>query len=641
MDRIFQGLNDVQVEAVKQIQGYVLTLAGAGSGKTKVLTHRIAYLVSVGVSPKNIMAVTFTNKAAAEMRERITNLLGEASAKGLWVGTFHGLCIRILAQHTDKVGLNSGFSILDDKDQGKVLKTVCDLTGVNIDDDIIKALSSVIGLSKAKLERPDDWRSSEDSFKKKHAEVFQAYQDKLLELNAVDFDDIINLTIQLLERDAQVRGIFQRKFEYVLVDEYQDINPAQYRLIKILSERHKNLFVVGDADQSIYMFRGAEIQNILNFQKDFPEAKLIMLEENYRSTGNILTAANKLIEKNSERLPKKLWTRNTSGSQIVVHICENEYEEAEWIIGAIKIIIDSENRTPGEFAILYRTNTQSRPIEEALMKARLPYQVIGGLAFYERKEIKDALAYLRAIDNGFDMMAFTRIINVPKRGIGATTVNKIQEFANDKGIRFSEALDKVDEIESIKKGNKQKVKDFTELMKRLSRYTSQEGVTVTQVLTYILSETGYRKELEDTGNEEAEGRLNNLDELTNVTVSFDKSSDDPTLTRFLTEVSLLSDVDTMDNQDSIKLMTLHSAKGLEFPVVFVAGMEEELFPHYKCLTGKELEEERRLCYVGITRAQQRLYMTAAKERRKFYGVAEKRKISRFLRELPKDVIRVI
>jgi len=630
-------LNPAQQEAVKCTEGPLLVIAGAGSGKTRVLTHRIAYLLEQGVDPRNILAITFTNKAAGEMKERVEKLLGRDS-RDIWVMTFHSACVRILRQDIGHLGYDRNFVIYDSSDSQTVVKEC--LKQLNIDDKQYppRAMGAMISEAKNRLLNPEQYRKQTfDYFSQRAAEVYQLYQSKLKQNNALDFDDLIMLTVRLFKEQPQTLGYYQQRFKYILVDEYQDTNHAQYTLVNLLAGRHRNLCVVGDADQSIYRFRGADIQNILDFEKDYPEARVVKLEQNYRSTQRILEAANSVIRMNLGRKEKHLWTENQEGAPLVRFRGNDEREEIAFVVDRIKKLMARDNKSYKDFAVLYRTNAMSRVIEEGFMLARIPYTIIGGLKFYERKEIKDIMAYLRFILNPADSVSLRRIINVPKRGIGDTSFGKIVDYAVAAGITVYEAMERVEVIPGLTARTTKPVREFTALMERLME--ARDQVTVTHLVDMVLKQSGYQAELEQEKTVEAQTRLENLKEFRTVTKEFDETAEEKTLEEFLAGISLKSDVDNLEEgDDAVVLMTLHSAKGLEFPVVFMVGMEEMIFPHSRSMMEEaELEEERRLCYVGITRAMERLYMTHAWQRT-LYGNAQYNPPSRFLEEIPENLI---
>ena len=633
-------LNPEQKEAVLHTEGPLLILAGAGSGKTRVLTHRVAYLIEQGVAPWNILAITFTNKAAGEMRERVDKLVGLGS-DSIWVSTFHSTCVRILRRYIDRLGYDTSFSIYDTDDQKSVMKEVC--KKLQIDTKIYKERMLLGAISHAKdelmnpvqmqLEAGSDWNQQ------KIAGVYAEYQAQLHKNNALDFDDLIMKTVELFQNCPDVLDFYQERFRYIMVDEYQDTNTAQFKLVSLLAAKYRNLCVVGDDDQSIYRFRGANIMNILNFEQVFPDAKVIKLEQNYRSTSNILNAANEVIHHNQGRKDKRLWTDNGAGVPVRFRQFQNAFEEAEHVIGNITSHIQKEEAEYKDHAILYRTNAQSRLFEEKLIYANIPYKIIGGVNFYARKEIKDLLAYLKTVDNGRDEVAVRRIINVPKRGIGATTLSRVGEYAVANDMGFYEALLNAEQIPGIGRGAS-KVLPFTVLIQTLR--AKQEHAKVSELLETILEETGYRRELILEGTDESEARLENIDELMSKVKDYDENAENPSLSGFLEEVALVADIDNLEEESNhVVLMTLHSAKGLEFLYVYMVGMEEGLFPSYMSIVAdnpqEEIEEERRLCYVGITRAKKELTMTAARQRM-LRGEVQYNMISRFVKEIPDEYL---
>lgn len=640
---IYDTLNEQQREAVFHTEGPVLILAGAGSGKTRVLTHRTAYLIEEkGVNPYNIMAITFTNKAAGEMRERIDQLVGYGS-ESIWVSTFHSTCVRILRRHIDRIGFDTNFTIYDSDDQKTLMKDIC--KRLNVDTKIYKERSLLAAISKAKDELVDPQEfslravASGDFAKRKQAEIYREYQDALRRNNALDFDDLIVKTVELFKTDAQVLDYYQERFRYIMVDEYQDTNTAQFELISILARKYKNLCVVGDDDQSIYKFRGANIYNILNFEKHFPEAVTIKLEQNYRSTQNILNAANGVISNNMGRKRKTLWTDNEAGKKIGFKQFETGYEEAEYVAQDINACVKDGRYHYGDCAVLYRTNAQSRLFEEKFIVSNIPYKIVGGVNFYARKEIKDLLAYLKTIDNARDDLAVRRIINVPKRGIGATTLNRVADYAATADISFYNALKMADDIPTLGK-SAAKIKPFVNFIQVMR--SKVEIISVSELLQEIIDETGYVKELEAEDTEEAKARIENIDELISKVVAYEEGEEHPTLSGFLEEVALVADIDSLDEgSDYVVLMTLHSAKGLEFPKVYLAGMEDGLFPSYMSITSdsssEDLEEERRLAYVGITRAKEELTITCARQRM-IRGETQYNRVSRFVREIPSELL---
>ena len=640
MDSILDSLNPQQQEAVLQTEGPVLILAGAGSGKTRVLTHRIAYLIEEKeVNPWNIMAITFTNKAAGEMRERVDKIVGYGS-ESVWVSTFHSSCVRILRRHIDRIGYTGNFTIYDTDDQKSVMKDIC--RRLQIDTKVYKerALLNAISRAKDELMGPDEFlrNSSGDIHEQRIAKVYREYQEQLHKNNALDFDDLIMKTVELFRACPDVLDQYQERFRYIMVDEYQDTNTAQFQLISLLAAKYRNLCVVGDDDQSIYKFRGANIGNILGFERVFEEAVVIRLEQNYRSTKNILQAANEVIRNNMERKKKTLWTENKEGSLVHFKQFLNGYEEAEYVAGKISKDVRTGKCNYSDCAILYRTNAQSRMFEEKFLMANIPYKIVGGINFYARKEIKDLLAYLKTVDNAVDDLAVRRIINIPKRGIGATSIVRVEEHAQKRGLSFYDALREADEIEKIGRAAS-KIAPFVTFIQSLR---SKVGyISVSELLDEIIEETGYVKELEAEDTDEARARIENIDELISKVVAYEEDTQHPTLSGFLEEVALVADIDTVDeNQDRVLLMTLHSAKGLEFPYVYMTGMEDGIFPSYMTISADdpgELEEERRLCYVGITRAMQELTLTSA-QMRMIRGENQFNKVSRFVREIPRELV---
>lgn len=640
---IYDTLNEQQREAVYHTEGPVLILAGAGSGKTRVLTHRTAYLIEeCGVNPYNIMAITFTNKAAGEMRERIDKLVGYGS-ESIWVSTFHSTCVRILRRHIDRIGFDTNFTIYDSDDQKTLMKDIC--KRLNVDTKIYKEKSLLAAISHAKDEliSPEEYATraaaSGDYAKKKQAEIYREYQEALRKNNALDFDDLIVKTVELFRVDGQVLDYYQERFRYIMVDEYQDTNTAQFELVSTLARKYKNLCVVGDDDQSIYKFRGANIYNILNFEKHFPEAVTIKLEQNYRSTQNILDAANSVIANNVGRKRKTLWTDNAQGKKIGFRQFETGYEEAEYIAKDIAGCVQSGAYHYGDCAVLYRTNAQSRLFEEKFIVSNIPYKIVGGVNFYARKEVKDLLAYLKTIDNARDDLAVRRIINVPKRGIGATTLNRVADYAAEQNLSFYNALKMADDIPTLGK-SAAKIHPFVNFIQVMR--SKLELISVSELLQEIIDETGYVKELEAEGTEEAQARIENIDELISKVVTYEEGEEHPTLSGFLEEVALVADIDSLEEgSDYVVLMTLHSAKGLEFPKVYLAGMEDGLFPSYMSIaydsSSEDLEEERRLAYVGITRAKEELTITCARQRM-IRGETQYNKVSRFVREIPSELL---
>lgn len=632
MQEILEGLNDKQYEAVINFEGPSLVIAGAGSGKTKVLTHKIAYLIQEqNVKPWNILAITFTNKAANEMKERVEKLVGDV-ARDMWIGTFHAICVRILRRYIDRLGFESSFVIFDTTDQRTMIKNC--LKELNIDDKMFTDRIVQFEISNAKNEmlEPSEYlsRANGDFRKEKIANIYTLYQKRLKENNAIDFDDIINFTIKILTENPDVLEYYGEKFKYVLVDEYQDTNKAQFTLISLLAARYGNITVVGDNDQGIYSFRGADISNILNFERDFPGTKIIKLEQNYRCTGNILNAANDVIKNNEVKYEKKLWTENEKGNLPMLHQAEDEYDEARYIVEQIQHLKREEYYKYSDFAILYRMNTQSRAIEEILVREDIPYKIIGGLKFYERKEIKDIIAYLRLIHNTNDNLSLTRIINEPKRGIGKTSIDNIQKLAEETGKSMYEIIKNAEQY-----GLNRVYLNSREFIQVIEELKGLEGkIEISELIKETLNKTGYTKALELESSVEAESRIQNLEEFLTVAIEFEEQAAENTLSDFLESITLSSDIDNLEEeQDSVTLMTLHSAKGLEFPAVFLVGMEEGIFPGYKSIgEPKELEEERRLCYVGITRAKDYLFLTCAK-RRTIFGSTSYNAISRFITEI--------
>lgn len=641
---IYDTLNEQQKEAVLHTEGPLLILAGAGSGKTRVLTHRIAYLIEEkGVNPWNILAITFTNKAAGEMRERVDNLVGFGS-ESIWVSTFHSMCVRILRRHIDLLGFDTNFTIYDTDDQKTLMKDICKL--LQIDTKLFRERSLLAAISQAKNElvTPEEFRiqAQGDFSRQKIASVYEEYEKQMRANNALDFDDLLVKAVQLFQTQADVLDYYQERFRYIMVDEYQDTNTVQFELVRLLSAKYRNLCVVGDDDQSIYKFRGANIRNILDFEQVFPDAKVIKLEQNYRSTSNILNAANAVIRHNHGRKDKTLWTDNGEGDKINVRQFDTAFDEAEYIVGDIRERVESGKAAYNDHAILYRTNAQSRMFEEKFVTANIPYKIVGGINFYARREIKDLLAYLKTIDNGRDDLAVRRIINVPKRGIGLTSINRVQEYASGREIGFYEALRAVDLIPNIGRGAS-KLESFVALIEHFK--TDAKELTISELMQEILEETGYIESLKEEGSEEAESRIENIDELISKVTAYEETCEDrdepATLNGFLEEVALVADIDSLDeSNDYVVLMTLHSAKGLEFPHVYLAGMEDGIFPSYMTITAddpEEVEEERRLCYVGITRAEEELTLTCAR-RRMIRGETQYNKMSRFLKEIPMELL---
>lgn len=640
MEAAISRLNKKQQEAVLATQGPLLILAGAGSGKTRVLTHRIAYLLKERLAtPYNILAITFTNKAAREMKERVSSIVGP-QAENIWISTFHSMCVRILRRDIDRLGYNRSFTILDSSDQLTVIKQ-CEKE-LNIDPKKYDPRMILGMISAAKNELKDPARFAMEAkgpIQVVAKDVYERYQKKLKSNNSLDFDDLIGKTIELFKKEPEVLDYYQRKFQYIHVDEYQDTNAAQYTLVKMLAAHFRNLCVVGDSDQSIYGWRGADIRNILDFEKDYPDARVILLEQNYRSTKRILEAANQVIAKNTGRKPKNLWTENQEGPKIHCFTADSEHGEAYYVVKEIQKSLQ-RGRSYRNFAVLYRTNAQSRVIEDTFMKSGIPYTIVGSTKFYDRKEIKDLLAYLRLISNPDDDTSLQRIINVPKRGIGDSTVDKIQKYAGDQGISLYRALKEVEEIGLSARAAKL-VREFAKMIGDLEQM--QEYLSVTELTEEVLKRSGYRDELRNEGTLEAAGRLENIDEFLSVTLEFEKNSEDKTLVAFLTDLALIADIDMLvegeeDKGNAVVLMTLHSAKGLEFPTVFLIGLEEGVFPHTRALfNDEEMEEERRLAYVGITRAEEELFMTCAMMRT-LYGQTKRNPRSRFIDEIPEHLV---
>lgn len=634
----YDSLNPNQKEAVFCTEGPLLVLAGAGSGKTRVLTHRIAYLIEEkGVNPWNIMAITFTNKAAGEMRERVDKQVG-FGFESIWVSTFHSTCVRILRRHIENLGYSTNFTIYDSDDQKTLLKQI--LKKLDIDTKMYKerAVAGKISSAKDELVTPEEFllNAGGDFREQKVGQIYEEYQNQLKKNNALDFDDLIVKTVELFQNCPEVLDYYQERFRYIMVDEYQDTNTAQFKLISLLAGKYKNLCVVGDDDQSIYKFRGANIGNILNFEESYPGAKVIKLEQNYRSTQNILDSANAVIRNNKGRKDKTLWTANGEGGKIRFCQFDQAYEEADFIVKDIR-----ENEYPYEdCVVLYRTNAQSRLLEEKCIAYNVPYRLVGGVNFYQRKEIKDILAYLKTIANGVDDIAVSRILNVPKRGIGLTTLGRATMFASTNGMSLYDALLRARVIPGMGK-TAEKIGRFTDLIEEFRRKINEEGCSIRDLIEAILEDTGYRAELEDEGEVESQTRLENIEELINKAVSYTEDSEHPTLDEFLEEVALVADIDRMDESESrVTLMTLHSAKGLEFPRVYLSGMDDGLFPGMMSISSDdpaELEEERRLCYVGITRAKENLTMTSSRQRM-VNGETRYSKVSRFVDEIPEELL---
>lgn len=634
----YDTLNPQQYQAVCHYEGPLLILAGAGSGKTRVLTHRVAWLIEEkNVNPWNIMAITFTNKAAGEMKDRVEAMLGGALG-GVWVATFHSTCVRILRRYIDRIGFGNNFTIYDSEDQKSVIKEIC--KRFQIDTKLYRERFFMAEISAAKDEMlsPADYalKAQGDQRLQKVAEVYREYQRQLFDNNALDFDDLICRTVELFQSCPEILEQYQERFKFIMVDEYQDTNTAQFKLVSLLAAKYRNLCVVGDDDQSIYKFRGANIENILNFEQFFPDAEVIRLEQNYRSTQNILNAANAVISHNRGRKEKTLWTDNGDGEKIRFRQFMNSFEEAEYVAGMISQKVGAGKWKYGDCAILYRTNAQSRMFEEKFLYANVPYKIVGGVNFYSRKEIKDVIAYLKTIANGKDDLAVRRIINVPKRGIGATTISRVQDYATEHGASFYDALRAAETIPGIGK-SVGKLQAFVQMIQVLR--TKQEFYKVKMLIEDILEQTGYMKELQAEGTDEALDRMANVDELLNKAALYDEKTENPTLDGFLEEVALVADIDNLEeDSDHVVMMTLHSAKGLEFPVVFMVGMEDGVFPSYISISSEdesELEEERRLCYVGITRARTNLFLTSAKQRM-VRGEIHYNRVSRFVDDIPEE-----
>lgn len=658
---LLDDLNPMQKKAVEQIDGPCLVIAGAGSGKTKVLTYKVAYLIENGVKPWNILAITFTNKAANEMKERVEKLVGVATNE-IWLGTFHSVCVRILRKFIDRLGYDNSFIIFDTSDQKTLVKNC--LKELNIDSKLFTEKSVLNEISNAKNDMmdPDEYNDnySGDYRKKIIGKVYSLYQKKLKENNAVDFDDIINLTIKILQNNKDIIDYYCDKFKYILVDEYQDTNKSQFVLVSLLASRNGNITAVGDSDQSIYSFRGADITNILNFERDFPGTKIVKLEQNYRCTGNILKAANAVIKHNGNKYEKKLWTENDEGALPTVYCGNDEYQEASYVVRKINDLERTEKMKNSDFAILYRMNSQSRAIEDVLRREDVPYKIIGGLKFYERKEIKDTIAYLRLIANQADNLALERIINEPKRGVGKTSLDKIEQISNETGMPmyevvknaqnyvpkiysstrpFIDLIEKYKKMVQIRSTQEADETNLTNIIEVPGEDNEEQRLSIPDLITSVLKESGYIDSLKAENNVEAESRIQNIGEFLTVAEEFEKESADKSLNEFLNNISLSSDTDNLEETDDVvTLMTLHSAKGLEYPVVFLVGMEEGIFPGYQSMgDDNELEEERRLFYVGITRAKKYLFLTCA-NMRKIFGSTSYNPPSRFLKEIPKDLL---
>ncbi len=637
---IYDTLNEQQKQGVFAVEGPVLLLAGAGSGKTRVLTHRIAYLIDeIGVQPYNIMAITFTNKAAGEMRERVDSIIGHGSSQ-VWVSTFHSTCVRFLHRYIDRIGFDNHFTIYDTDDQKTIMKDVC--KRLQIDTKMLKERTILNAISSAKdeLVSPEDYRlqAMGDFHKEKIAQVYLEYQATLRKNNALDFDDLIVKTVELFKSCPEVLEGYQDRFRYIMVDEYQDTNTAQFELIRLLADKYRNLCVVGDDDQSIYKFRGANIRNILDFEKVYPEATVIKLEQNYRSTQNVLDAANAVIKNNTGRKEKALWTKKGQGSKVHFRQLDTAYEEAEFVADDLTRKKRGGSADYGDFAVLYRTNAQARMLEERFILEGIPYDVVGGTNFYARREIKDMLAYLKTVDNGRDDVAAKRIINVPKRGIGATTIARVQDYADMRNISFYDALREADQIVSIGR-SAGKLEPFVTMIQ--SFRSKLEFYGLEGLIKDIIESTGYVKELEASDEEDAEDRIHNIDELISKIVAYEETHEGASLSEFLEEVALVADIDRIEGDSSrVLLMTLHSAKGLEFPHVYLTGMEDGIFPGYMAVTSdsdEDMEEERRLAYVGITRAKEDLTLTCVKQRM-LRGETQYNPVSRFVKEIPEELL---
>ncbi len=635
---LLEGLNDVQQEAVLHFEGPLLIFAGAGSGKTRVLTHRIAYLIAErGVAPWNIFAVTFTNKAAKEMKERLEKLVSDRRSKAIWAGTFHSSCARILREFGDRISIPRSFLIFDDSDQLHIVRDC--LRDLNIDekDKPPRAFLTHISKAKEQMISPAEWSAiGGGDFFRRFREVYTLYQEKLKQNSALDFDDLLSETVRLLQNCPDVLEILQERFHFLLVDEYQDVNFAQYRLLYLLARKRQNICVVGDDDQSIYLFRGADVELILKFEHDYPNARILKLEQNYRSTQNILEAAYSVVRHNKTRKDKKLWTENPDGGLLLLHEAANEQEEAHWLLQKILDEVRYKGRKLSDFAILYRTNAQSRALEDMFRNFVTPYKIVGGMRFYERKEVKDVLAYLRLVHTPWDSVSLKRIINIPSRSIGTTTVKVIEDIARDRGISLWETLQEIDSIPGLVPRARIKLKDFIHIIEKLQQ--EKDHLSVTEMLEHILAATGYLEALESDKSVDARSRVENVREMFTVTREFEKQTEVPTLTTFLEQISLVADIDSLDEDaEAVTMMTLHSSKGLEFPVVIMVGMEQGLFPHVRSLDKPlEMEEERRLCYVGITRAKEELILTYA-SRRTLFGMLTHNTPSKFLKYIPDEL----
>ena len=630
-------LNDAQKQAVTSKNGPLLILAGAGSGKTRVLTYRIAYLIKNGLNPSRILAVTFTNKAADAMKGRLKKIIGR-KADSLWIGTFHSICARILRTEIPQLGYKNSFSIYDDYDRRKLIEQCLKDLNLDVKKHPSRAIAHLISAAKNELIDSETFRTEAGDYKEQVAgDVYKLYQERLFLNNAVDFDDLLMLAVNILELNPETLKRYQEHFQHVFVDEYQDTNKVQYVLTRLLAQEHNNICVVGDSDQSIYRWRGADIRNILNFEKDYSNNKVVILEQNYRSTQKILEAANVLISNNSERKPKNLWTAKDDGDLLTVFEANDEHQEAYFVAKTISHYLERGGKCK-DFAVFYRVNAQSRVLEEAFLREGLPYKIIGGLKFYERQEIKDILAYLRVLVNENDSVSLQRIINRPRRGLGETTIALINKYCNENNVSFYEALKKRNDIGRLSQKARDKIGTFLSVINKI-----KDGLNgpLTKIITTVLEESGYLKSLKENEDIESQNRIDNLNEFLNVVKEFEGRHHDLTLQNFLEEISLITDVDKMDDaEDSVTLMTMHNAKGLEFEVVFVTGMEEGLFPHSRSLyEAEELEEERRLCYVSLTRAMKKLYLSSAYSRN-LYGTGNFNVRSRFLAEIPADLMEV-
>ncbi len=636
MNDLLKELNNKQYEAVTNTEGPCLVIAGAGSGKTKVLTHKVAYLISQGVKPWEILAITFTNKAANEMKSRVQKLVGEQAAD-IWMGTFHSICVKILRKQIDRIGFDTSFVIFDTTDQKSLVKKI--IKQQNLDDKIYSDKSIMYEISNAKNDmlEPGDYAAKVkgDFRKEKIAEIYEIYQRMLHENNAIDFDDIINFTIKILLNNPDLLEYYTSKFKYILVDEYQDTNKAQFMLVSILASKYGNITVVGDNDQGIYSFRGADITNILNFERDFPGTKIIKLEQNYRCTQNILNIANEVIRNNETKYEKKLWTDNEQGNKPEVHRADNEYDEASFIVSKINKLKMEEYYKYSDFAVLYRMNSQSRSIEDIFRRENIPYKIVGGLKFYERKEIKDIIAYLRLINNTADNLSLIRIINEPKRGIGKTSLDNVEVISVDNSIPMYEIIKDADKFGLTRVYSN--TREFINCIEELRQ--KKDELKISELITETLNKTGYIRSLELENTLESESRIENLNEFLTVAIEFEEQDAEPGLSEFLEGITLSSDLDNLEDEDnSVTLMTLHSAKGLEFPVVFLVGLEEGIFPGYKSIgEPSELEEERRLCYVGITRAKENLFLTCSRQRT-IFGSTSCNQVSRFVKEIPSNML---